>query len=105
MASAEPSVRLQAAEATSSGHGATLACSAYDFYPKPIRVTWRRGGQEVTSGVSTSEVMTNGDWTYQVHSYLEQTWGQGGGVVACVVEHASLKEPSVHEWGEDAGRQ
>lgn len=69
--SAGPSVTL--VQTTSSDHDTLLVCSAYDFYPKYIRVTWHWNGQEVTSGMTISEVMTNGDWTYQVHSYLEYT--------------------------------
>ncbi|XP_042372230.1 SLA class II histocompatibility antigen, DQ haplotype D beta chain-like, partial [Plectropomus leopardus] len=94
---AEPSVTLS--EITSSSHDTMLACSVYDFYPKNIRVTWHRNGQEVTSGVTISEVMTNGDWTYQVHSYLEQPAGRQHGVT-CMVEHESLREPKIYDWGE-----
>uniref|UniRef100_A0A4W5QQA2 Ig-like domain-containing protein n=1 Tax=Hucho hucho TaxID=62062 RepID=A0A4W5QQA2_9TELE len=31
---------------------AMLVCSAYNFYPKPIRVTWVKNGQEVTTDVT-----------------------------------------------------
>ncbi|XP_031157253.1 HLA class II histocompatibility antigen, DQ beta 1 chain-like isoform X2 [Sander lucioperca] len=92
---AEPSVTL--VETTSSSHDTMLVCSAYDFYPKYIRVTWYRNGQEVTSGVTFSEVMTNGDWTYQVHYYLEYTPGQQDNV-SCMVEHVSLRKPKVYDW-------
>ncbi len=98
--SAEPSVTL--VEITSSDHDPMLVCSAYDFYPKYIKVTWHRNGQEVTLGVTVSEVMTNGDWTYQVHSYLELTAGQQDGI-SCMVEHTSLREPKIYDWGEDGG--
>ncbi|XP_035518333.1 rano class II histocompatibility antigen, A beta chain-like [Morone saxatilis] len=99
---AEPSVTL--AETTSYGHdGTMLVCSAYDFYPRFIRVTWYQNGQEVTSGVTISEVMSNGDWTYQVHSYLEYTPG-GQDRVSCMVEHASLREPKIYEWGSQSER-
>ncbi|XP_054472636.1 HLA class II histocompatibility antigen, DQ beta 1 chain-like isoform X2 [Anoplopoma fimbria] len=67
----EPSVTL--AETVGSGDKTMLVCSAYDFYPEHIRVTWLHDGQEVTSGVTLTDVMTNGDWTYQVHTYLEVT--------------------------------
>lgn len=77
-----------------------LVCSAYDFYPKHIKVTWHQNGQEVTSGVTSSEVMANGDWTYHVHFYLEYTPGRQDRI-SCVVEHASLKEPKVYDWGEE----
>lgn len=98
--SAEPSISLQAVETTASSHNTLLVCSAYDFYPTNIRITWYQNGQEVTSGVTLSEVMTNGDWTYQVHSYLEYSSGRHD-AVTCMVEHASLKEPKIYEWGEN----
>ncbi|XP_049895391.1 rano class II histocompatibility antigen, A beta chain-like isoform X4 [Epinephelus moara] len=92
---AEPNITLT--EITTSSHGTMLVCSAYDFYPKHIRVTWHRNGQEVTSGVTLTEVMTNGDWTYQVHSFLEFTPGRQDRV-SCVVEHISLREPKISDW-------
>ncbi|XP_028431028.1 rano class II histocompatibility antigen, A beta chain [Perca flavescens] len=92
---AEPSITL--VETSSSSHDIMLVCSAYDFYPKYIRVTWHRNGQEVTSGVTFSEVMTNGDWTYQVHSYLEYTPGRQDRV-SCMVEHVSLRKPKIYNW-------
>uniref|UniRef100_A0A3Q2X558 Rano class II histocompatibility antigen, A beta chain-like n=1 Tax=Haplochromis burtoni TaxID=8153 RepID=A0A3Q2X558_HAPBU len=72
----------------------------YDFYPEHILVTWYLNGQEVTEGVTISEVMTNGDCTYQVHSYLECTPILKDRVT-CTVEHVSLKEPKSSYWGED----
>lgn len=92
----EPSVRLQGGD-HSSGHDNVLVCSAHDFYPRSIRLTWQRNGQEVTEGVSFSEVMSNGDWTYQAHAYLEYTPGGEDGV-RCVVDHASLSEPKIYVW-------
>ncbi|KAM8917268.1 HLA class II histocompatibility antigen, DQ beta 1 chain-like [Spinachia spinachia] len=98
---AAPSVRV--AEASSSAHDTTLVCSAYDFYPRHIRLAWLRDGQEVTSGVSFSDVVTNGNWTYMVHSYLRLTPG-GRDRVTCKVEHVSLKEPELCTWAEHEAR-
>uniref|UniRef100_A0AAQ4P069 Ig-like domain-containing protein n=1 Tax=Gasterosteus aculeatus aculeatus TaxID=481459 RepID=A0AAQ4P069_GASAC len=78
-----------------SGHNTTLVCSAYDFYPRRIRLAWLRDGQEVTSGATFSEVTTNGNWTYAVHSSLSFTPG-GRDRVSCKVEHAGLQEPALH---------
>ncbi|XP_045898011.1 H-2 class II histocompatibility antigen, A-S beta chain-like, partial [Micropterus dolomieu] len=67
-------------------------------YPKQIRVGWLRDGQEVTSDVTSTDELADGDWYYQVHSHLEYT-PRSGEKISCVVEHASLKEPLVTDWG------
>ncbi len=78
-----------------------LVCSAYNFYPKQIRVTWLRNGQEVTSDVSFTDAMSDGEWYYQIHSYLEHT-PTAGEKITCMVEHLSLSEPVLHVWGKCA---
>lgn len=89
---AVPTIKLN-----SMKHPPMLVCSAYNFYPKQIRVMWLQNGQEVTSGVSSSEVMSDGDWYYQIHSYLEHT-PTTGEKITCVVEHFTLSEPALHVW-------
>ncbi|XP_071252423.1 HLA class II histocompatibility antigen, DR beta 4 chain-like [Salvelinus alpinus] len=93
----EPYIRLRSVEPFSTRHLAMLVCSAYDFYPKPIRVTWLRDGQEVTSNVTSTEELVNGDWTYQIHSHLEYT-PTPGERITCMVEHFSLTEPKLYDW-------
>nr|XP_033500000.1 rano class II histocompatibility antigen, A beta chain-like [Epinephelus lanceolatus] len=78
-------------------HPSMLVCSAYNFYPKQIRMTWLRNGEEVTSAVSFSEVMSVGDWYYQVHSYLVHTPTRGERMT-CMVEHLTLSEPVLQVW-------
>ncbi|RVE72438.1 hypothetical protein OJAV_G00042430 [Oryzias javanicus] len=92
-ATVKPSVNLQVFEDNNS----ILECSALDFYPKDIRLTWFSNGQEVTEGVTFSEVLPNGDWTYQAHAYLTLTPGHQDHI-SCMVEHASLKEPKLYNW-------
>uniref|UniRef100_A0A3P9PX11 Ig-like domain-containing protein n=1 Tax=Poecilia reticulata TaxID=8081 RepID=A0A3P9PX11_POERE len=77
-----------------------LVCSAYDFYPKQIRVTWLRDGKEVTSDVTSTDELPNGNWLYQIHSYLEFT-PKPGEKITFMVEHESLKEPKLYDWGEN----
>ncbi|XP_034144437.1 H-2 class II histocompatibility antigen, E-S beta chain-like isoform X1 [Esox lucius] len=94
----KPNVRLKSVEHSSNRHSAMLVCSAYDFYPKTIMITWLRNGQKVNSDVTSIEEMSNGDWSYQIHSYLEYT-PTAGEIITCMVEHYSLPEPQLHDWG------
>ncbi|XP_063050195.1 rano class II histocompatibility antigen, A beta chain-like [Engraulis encrasicolus] len=74
-----------------------LVCSAYNFYPKMIKLTWYRDGQEVTGDVISSEELADGDWYYQIHSHLEFT-PKAGEKISCEVHHTSLKEPKLVDW-------
>ncbi|XP_034020040.1 H-2 class II histocompatibility antigen, E-S beta chain-like [Thalassophryne amazonica] len=95
--SVEPYVRLRSMTPPGGKHPSMLVCSVYDFYPKQIRVSWQRDGHEVTSEVTSTEELADGDWYYQVHSHLEYT-PRSGEKISCVVEHASLKEPLIKDW-------
>ncbi|KAG7232366.1 hypothetical protein INR49_008934 [Caranx melampygus] len=81
----------------SGKHPAMLVCSVFDFYPKQIRVSWTRDGQEVSSDVTSTEELADADWYYQIHSHLEYT-PRSGEKISCKVEHASLKEPLITDW-------
>ncbi|XP_074539292.1 rano class II histocompatibility antigen, A beta chain-like [Halichoeres trimaculatus] len=93
----EPSVRVKSADASGSRHPHMLICSVYNFYPKQIKVRWLRNGQEVTSDVTSTEELPNGNWLYQIHSHLELTHSFGDKIV-CQVEHASFGKPKIYEW-------
>ncbi|XP_016523161.1 H-2 class II histocompatibility antigen, E-S beta chain-like isoform X2 [Poecilia formosa] len=95
--SGEPTIRLYSRTPPAGHHPSMLVCRVYDFYPKTIKVRWLRDGQEVTSDVTTTDEMEDGDWYYQVHSTLEYT-PRSGERISCRVEHASLKEPLVTDW-------
>uniref|UniRef100_A0A3B4D6G4 Ig-like domain-containing protein n=1 Tax=Pygocentrus nattereri TaxID=42514 RepID=A0A3B4D6G4_PYGNA len=93
----KPRIKLVAEQQASGGHPAMLMCSAYNFYPRVIDVYWLRNGEKVTSDVTATEEMADGDWYYQIHSHLEYT-PTSGEKISCVVEHASSKKPIIIEW-------
>jgi len=72
-------------------------CSAYEFYPKKIKVSWLRDGKLMTSEVTSTMEMADGNWYYQIHSQLEYT-PKSGEKISCVVEHASSPQPIVKDW-------
>uniref|UniRef100_A0A3B4TSK5 Ig-like domain-containing protein n=1 Tax=Seriola dumerili TaxID=41447 RepID=A0A3B4TSK5_SERDU len=89
--------QLKSVKKSSNRHPAMLVCSAYNFYPKQIRVTWLQNGQAMTSGISSSDVLPDGDWYYQIHSYMAYTPSPGE-KITCMVEHFSLSEPALEVW-------
>ncbi|XP_032437845.1 SLA class II histocompatibility antigen, DQ haplotype D beta chain-like [Xiphophorus hellerii] len=95
--SVAPSVALSSVAPPAGGHPAMLTCSVYGFFPKQIRVTWRRDGQEVTSDVTSTAELPDGAWLYQIHSSLEFR-PRSGERISCRVEHVSLKEPLITDW-------
>jgi len=76
-----------------------LVCSVSDFYPGTIEIRWFRNGEEEKTGVVSTDLISNGDWTYQTLVMLE-TVPQGGEVYTCQVEHPSLTSPVRVEWSE-----
>ncbi|ROL49123.1 Rano class II histocompatibility antigen, A beta chain [Anabarilius grahami] len=62
-----PEVIIQLDREANGNQKAVLVCSAYDFYPKQIKLTWMRDDKEVTADVTSTEELANGDWYYQIH--------------------------------------
>ncbi|XP_072225675.1 rano class II histocompatibility antigen, A beta chain-like [Leuresthes tenuis] len=95
--STAPIVNIKLVKQHNGGHPVMLVCSAYNFYPKQIQMTWLRNKQEVTTGVHYSDAMADGELYYQIHSHLEFTPTLGE-TITCVVEHLSLSEPKMIVW-------
>ncbi|XP_005372168.1 rano class II histocompatibility antigen, A beta chain-like [Microtus ochrogaster] len=93
----QPKVVISLSRKEVLNHHNRLVCSVTDFYPAHIKVRWFRNGQEETEGVESTQLIKNGDWTYQVLVMLEMT-PQRGDVYTCHVEHPSLQSPVTVEW-------
>ncbi|XP_052459829.1 H-2 class II histocompatibility antigen, E-S beta chain [Carassius gibelio] len=93
----KPKITLRSAREAGGSRPAMLMCSAYEFYPKKIKVSWLRNGEEMTSDVTSTMEMADGDWFYQIHSELEYT-PKSGEKISCMVEHASFSKPMITDW-------
>ncbi|KAL9822894.1 class II histocompatibility antigen, B-L beta chain-like isoform 3-T8 [Geothlypis trichas] len=90
-----PSVSISLVLSSSQPGSGRLLCSVMDFYPAAIQVRWFQGQQELS--VVATDVVPNGDWTYQLLVLLETT-PQQGLTYSCQVEHVSLEQPLRRHW-------
>lgn len=95
--SVKPQVKVRLVRPLVDSHPAMLMCSVYNFYPKRIKVTWLRNGKEIPGDLTSTELLADGDWYYQIHVYLEYL-PQSREEVICVVEHASFKKPMLYKY-------
>lgn len=93
----QPNVAISLSRTEALNHHNLLVCSVTDFYPAQIKVRWFRNDQEETTGVVSTQLIRNGDWTFQVLVMLEMT-PQRGDVYTCHVDHPSLESPVTVEW-------
>uniref|UniRef100_A0A8D0H899 Ig-like domain-containing protein n=1 Tax=Sphenodon punctatus TaxID=8508 RepID=A0A8D0H899_SPHPU len=94
---AKPTVKVSAMESESLGHPHQLVCFVMGFYPPKIEIKWFKNGQEELDGIVSSELLSNGDWTFQMQVVLPTTL-QWGDVYTCQVEHPSLQSPMSVQW-------
>ncbi|XP_033367504.1 class II histocompatibility antigen, B-L beta chain-like isoform X2 [Parus major] len=92
-----PSVSISLVPSSSLPGTSHLLCSVMDFYPAKIQVRWFQDQQELLGHVMATDVVPNGDWTYQLLVLLE-TAPQRGVSYSCQVEHVSLEEPLSRHW-------
>ncbi|XP_078143458.1 HLA class II histocompatibility antigen, DR beta 4 chain-like [Centroberyx gerrardi] len=96
-----PIVKVHLTKPADYGERSMLQCSLLGFFPQEVRVSWLRDGVEVSADVSSTDVLANGDWSFQLHSYLELT-PERGQRVSCRVEHSSLREALEVDWDTSA---
>ncbi|CAI5657913.1 unnamed protein product [Oreochromis niloticus] len=90
-----PVSRLKSVTSNSSEDSEVLVCSAYNFYPQQIRLSWLRDGVVIPDppGMMITE-MPGGEWRYQIHSYLQHKLNSGQNIT-CMIEHRGLQEPQL----------
>nr|AHN50435.1 MHC class II beta-chain [Quasipaa spinosa] len=93
----EPRIKIIYAQATDQEYEEILTCFVGSFFPPMIKVTWLKNGVEESEKVTSTELLNDGDWTYQIHVNLETTI-QHGDVFTCRVEHSSLTAPAKVQW-------
>ncbi|XP_068024258.1 class II histocompatibility antigen, B-L beta chain-like [Melanerpes formicivorus] len=93
----QPRVQIHLVQSSSLPQSPRLVCAVMDFYPAEVEVKWFRNGQEETESLVSTEVLPNGDWTYQVLVLLESS-PQPGDTYLCQVEHSSLQHPISQRW-------
>uniref|UniRef100_A0A8I3W660 Ig-like domain-containing protein n=1 Tax=Callithrix jacchus TaxID=9483 RepID=A0A8I3W660_CALJA len=93
----QPKVTVYPAKAQPLQHHNLLVCSVSGFYPGSIEVRWFRNDQEEKTGVVSTGLIQNGDWTFQTLVMLE-TLPQSGEVYTCQVEHPSVTSPLTVQW-------
>ncbi|KAH1182711.1 hypothetical protein KIL84_004203 [Mauremys mutica] len=94
----QPKVKVSPTKSGSQPHSHLLVCSVTGFYPGGIEIQWLKNGQEQTAGVVSTELLQNGDWTFQILVMLEMS-PRRGDVYTCQVEHVSLRGPLAVHWG------
>ncbi|NXL82620.1 HB2A protein, partial [Leptocoma aspasia] len=92
-----PSVSISLVPSISQPGPGRLLCSVMDFYPAEIQLRWFQGQQELSGHVVATDVVPNGDWTYQLLVLLE-TPPQRRVTYTCQVEHVSLEHPLSRHW-------
>ncbi|XP_039373766.1 H-2 class II histocompatibility antigen, E-S beta chain-like [Mauremys reevesii] len=93
----QPKVKVSPTKSGSQPHPHLLVCSVTGFYPGGIKIQWLKNGQEQTAGVVSTELLQNGDWTFQILVMLEMS-PRRGDVYTCQVEHVSLRGPLAVHW-------
>uniref|UniRef100_A0A8D0B2Z3 Ig-like domain-containing protein n=1 Tax=Salvator merianae TaxID=96440 RepID=A0A8D0B2Z3_SALMN len=94
----QPIVTIAPMDHSTTSHNILLICNVGGFFPPKIAIKWFRNGEEEEgSHVWNTNLIQNGDWTFQTEVMLE-TQPERGDVYTCQVDHASLKEPVTVQW-------
>ncbi|NXU09491.1 HB2A protein, partial [Pardalotus punctatus] len=72
-----PSVSISLVPSSSQPSPSCLLCSLMDFCPAQLQLRWFQGQQELSGRVVATDLVPNGNWTYQLLVLLETASGAG----------------------------
>nr|NP_001108277.1 uncharacterized protein LOC100137661 precursor [Xenopus laevis]AAI57470.1 LOC100137661 protein [Xenopus laevis] len=96
----QPNVKIVNTKTLDLEHENLITCIVDGFFPPIIKVTWLKNGIEEGEQVTSSALLKNGDWTFEIQVMLETTIKHGD-TFTCRVEHNSLQQPVSVNWEPD----
>ncbi|XP_074990711.1 HLA class II histocompatibility antigen, DM beta chain isoform X2 [Calonectris borealis] len=94
-----PQARIIPSKTSNARAPVLLTCHIWGFYPPEVTVIWLHNGDIVgPSDHPPISAIPNGDWTYQTQVSL-MVAPVAGDTFTCSVQHASLDQPLLEDWG------
>ncbi|XP_033181515.1 DLA class II histocompatibility antigen, DR-1 beta chain-like [Mastacembelus armatus] len=66
--STSPIVRVHQTKPADYRELSMFECSILGDFPQAVNVSWLRDGMDVTTDVLYTDILANGDWSFQFHS-------------------------------------
>ncbi|XP_065269104.1 H-2 class II histocompatibility antigen, E-S beta chain-like [Emys orbicularis] len=93
----QPKVKVSPLKSGSQPHPKMLVCSITGFHSSGTEIKQSKTGKAQMEKMVSTELLQNGDWTFQILVMLEMS-PQRGDVYTCQVEHISLRDPLTVHW-------
>ncbi|KAI4893483.1 hypothetical protein NFI96_026616, partial [Prochilodus magdalenae] len=73
-----------------------VVCHATGFYPKPVKISWKKNGEDLDEGVELRETLPNQDGTFEKRSILTVSPEELDiHNYTCIIQHSSLEKEMV----------